>query len=162
MRQVDADKSANGLAIIDRVFDAFVRQAKVLLRDVHAQHSLQTDWRPPASAALRVVWQQGCNQCRLRRHCLDLGQKPITSGLLLFVGELGVRERGLLHDGSAGIGDGIVPARTPAGIGRRLNQRFYMDASLLQGIFQRCSDEESRSSISGLARGIAADPDEIR
>jgi hypothetical protein len=44
----------------------------------------------------------------------------------------------------------------------RINQRFYMDASLLQGIFQRCSDKESRSSISGLVRGIAAGPDEIR
>jgi hypothetical protein len=38
----------------------------------------------------------------------------------------------------------------------------YMDASLLQGIFQLCSDEESRSSISGLVRGNAAGPDEIR
>lgn len=40
--------------------------------------------------------------------------------------------------------------------------RFYMDASLLQGIFQLCSDEESRSSISGLVRDIVAGPDEIR
>jgi hypothetical protein len=39
---------------------------------------------------------------------------------------------------------------------------IYMDASLLQGIFQLCSDEESRSSISGLACSIAAGPDEIR
>jgi hypothetical protein len=38
----------------------------------------------------------------------------------------------------------------------------YMDASLLQGIFQLCSDEESRSSISGLVCNIAAGPDEIR
>jgi hypothetical protein len=124
VRQVDADKSANGLAIVDRVLDAFVRQAKALLRDVHAQHSLQTDWRPPASVALRVVRQQGGNQCRPWRHSLDLSQKPITSGQLLFVGELGVRERGLLHSGSAGIEDGIVPVRTPVGLGRRLNQRF--------------------------------------
>jgi len=48
VRQVEADKPANGLAIVDRVLDAFVRQAKALLRDVHAQHPLQTDWRLPA------------------------------------------------------------------------------------------------------------------
>jgi hypothetical protein len=39
------------LAIVDRVVDAFVRQAKALLRDVHSQHSLKTHWWPPASVA---------------------------------------------------------------------------------------------------------------
>jgi hypothetical protein len=37
----------------------------------------------------------------------------------------------------------------------------YMDASLLQGIFSKFR-RGSRSSISGLVRGIAAGPDEIR
>src|SRR5690606_21476886 len=88
--------------------------AEALLRDVHAQHSLQPHRRTAASVALRVVRQQRSDQCRPRRHSLDLGQEPITSGLLLLVGELGVGERGLLHSGSAGIEDVIVPARTPA------------------------------------------------
>lgn len=45
---------------------------------------------------------------------------------------------------------------------KRTDQRFYMDAPFLQGIFLRFSDEESCISISGLACGIAAGPDEIR
>lgn len=53
VRQVDADKAANGLAIVDRVLDAFVRQAEALLRDVHAQHPFQADWWPAAPIALR-------------------------------------------------------------------------------------------------------------
>ena len=55
MRQVDADKAANGLTIVDRILDAFVLQAEALLRDVHAQHPLQADRRPATSVALRVL-----------------------------------------------------------------------------------------------------------
>ena len=130
VRQVDADKAADGLAVVDRILDAFVRQAEALLRDVHAQHPLQAHRRPAASFALRVVRQQRSDQCRPWRHRLDLGQEPVAAGLLLLVGELGVGERGLLHGGSAEIEDVIVPARTAAGIGRRLNQCFLSFTSL--------------------------------
>jgi hypothetical protein len=36
--QIDADKAADGLAVVDGVFDAFVRQAEALLGEVHPEH----------------------------------------------------------------------------------------------------------------------------
>lgn len=41
--QVDADASTNGLAVVDRVFDTFIRQANALLGHVHAQRARQSD-----------------------------------------------------------------------------------------------------------------------
>lgn len=40
--EVDADETTNRLAVIDRVLNAFVREAKASLGHVHAQHSRQT------------------------------------------------------------------------------------------------------------------------
>ena len=37
--QINADKPSNCLAVVDRIFHAFSRQAKALLNDVHAQHA---------------------------------------------------------------------------------------------------------------------------
>ena len=37
--QIYADKPLNCLAVVDRIFHAFIRQAKALLNDVHAQHA---------------------------------------------------------------------------------------------------------------------------
>jgi hypothetical protein len=42
------------LAVVDRVFDTFVRQAKALLGHVHAQHARQSD-RWPAGALDRWI-----------------------------------------------------------------------------------------------------------
>lgn len=41
--QVDADESTNGLAVVGRVFDTFVRQNEALLGHVHAQRARQSD-----------------------------------------------------------------------------------------------------------------------
>jgi hypothetical protein len=43
MRQIDANKGADCLAVVDRIFDAFVRQAEALLGDIHAQHSFEAN-----------------------------------------------------------------------------------------------------------------------
>ena len=40
VRQVDADKAANGLDVLDRFFFPLVRQALEVLRDVFALHPL--------------------------------------------------------------------------------------------------------------------------
>jgi hypothetical protein len=41
--QIDADGSANGLAAVDRIFNAFVRQTEALLGHIRPQHSRQHD-----------------------------------------------------------------------------------------------------------------------
>jgi hypothetical protein len=53
-RIVDADEAADGLAVVQRVLNPFVRQPKAVLRDVHPEHALQPDERA-ASVALGVV-----------------------------------------------------------------------------------------------------------
>ena len=115
VRQVDADKAANGLAVVDRIFDALVRQAETLLRDVHAQHPLQTDRPTTAPFALGVVRQQRRHRRRPRRHGLDLGQKTIAPRQSLLACELGVRETRLLHQDVGKVGCVIVPVAPAAG-----------------------------------------------
>ena len=41
--QVNAGKPAQGLAVVDRVFESFVGQAIPLLEEIHPQHPLQPD-----------------------------------------------------------------------------------------------------------------------
>ena len=38
--QVDADKAADGLAVVKGIFDAFIRKPEAVLGDVHPQHAL--------------------------------------------------------------------------------------------------------------------------
>lgn len=38
--QINPDKAPNGLTVVNRIFDTFVRQTKALLHDVHGQHAL--------------------------------------------------------------------------------------------------------------------------
>lgn len=64
VRQIDADEAANGLAVVDRIFDTFVRQAKTLLGDVHAQHAFQANRRTTTATTFRVIRQDGRHQRR--------------------------------------------------------------------------------------------------
>ena len=81
--QINPDKVANRLAVIERVFDAFVRESEALLGNLHPEHSRQANRRPAAAAAARVERDQRLFEGRPRRHRFDLGQKPIPSRLLL-------------------------------------------------------------------------------
>ncbi len=47
-RQVNPDKAADGLAVVQGVLNAFVRESEALLRYVHAQHPAQPN-RGPAT-----------------------------------------------------------------------------------------------------------------
>jgi hypothetical protein len=124
VRQVNTDKAANGLAIVDRIFDALVRQAEALLCDVHAQHPLQTDRRTAASFSLGVVRQQRRHQRWPRRHGLDLSQKAIAPRQSLLACELGVGKTRLFHRDAGMMGCVIVPVVSAVGGAQRLNQRF--------------------------------------
>lgn len=78
VRQVEADKSPDRLAIVDCVFDALIRQAKALLGDIHPEHALNADWRMAATFALRGEWGDFAHQHRPRRHRVDLAQKAVA------------------------------------------------------------------------------------
>ena len=74
-------------AYVQRVLNPFVGQPKAVLRDGHPEHALQPDGRA-ASVALGVVRLDHRHQLRPGGCRLDLGQKALTSGLLLLGDEL--------------------------------------------------------------------------
>jgi hypothetical protein len=43
--QIDTDESADGLAVVDGTFDAFIGQAEALLSELHPQHPFHPDRR---------------------------------------------------------------------------------------------------------------------
>jgi hypothetical protein len=52
--QVDAQKIAHRLDVIDRILDSFIRQAEALLGDVHVQHAPQANRRTPPTGSGRA------------------------------------------------------------------------------------------------------------
>jgi len=77
--QVNSDKTANRLAIIDRTLHAFVGQSKALLGKVHVQHAPHPNRWPTATIASRMERLDFGHRRRPRRHRIDLAQKPIVS-----------------------------------------------------------------------------------
>jgi len=76
-RQIDAGEGAQRDAVIQRVFQPFVRQPVPLLQEVDPQHPLQANRRTPARA-LRVM-RLDCRQQALPRHdLLHLGQEALA------------------------------------------------------------------------------------
>src|SRR5664279_3878944 len=71
----DSQAILDGLAIIERVFDPFVRESEALLRNVHPQHPRQTNRRPPPTTAARVKRGDGSFQFHPRRDRVNLGQE---------------------------------------------------------------------------------------
>ena len=95
--QVNSDEGADGLAVIDRIFNAFVRQAKALLGHVHAQHARQSDRRAASAFDLRIERLNNLVQFAPRRHAVDLGQEAVAPRQLLLGGVFEVG-KALLHD----------------------------------------------------------------
>jgi len=95
--QIDADESANGLAVVDRIFDAFVRQTKALLGHIHPQHSCQPDrW----AASAFDIWIERLDQfvqLAPRRYVINLSEKTVAPRELFLGGVFEVGEA-LLHD----------------------------------------------------------------
>lgn len=90
--QVDADESADRLAVVHRVFDAFIGETEALLRDVHAKHPLQTDRRAATAFALRIERLDRRRQRRPRHNRFDLGKKAVAPRLALLGSVLELRE----------------------------------------------------------------------
>ena len=76
--EVDTDEATNGLAVVERVLDAFVRQAKALLGNVHVQHVRQSDRR---TAGTFDFWIERCDQfmqLRPERDAVDLRGEAVA------------------------------------------------------------------------------------
>ncbi len=95
--EVDTDKSANRLAVVDGVFNAFIGQTEALLGHVHAQHSGQANWRTTWAGNLRVVRLDQLVQLAPRRGHIDLGEEAVAARQLLLGCVLKVG-KALLHD----------------------------------------------------------------
>jgi hypothetical protein len=96
-RQVDPSKAAQGLAIVERVFQCLVGQPVPLLQKVEPQHPFQPD-RRPAALAFWVKRPQPLHQPRPGNHLLHLGQKFVPPRLLFLAGVLRLRKTPLpLH-----------------------------------------------------------------
>ena len=75
--QVEAHKLADGLAVVERIFDTFVGQSQALLHDVHAQHPFQANRRTSAPFALRIERRQCRKQIGPRRDPIQLRQEAL-------------------------------------------------------------------------------------
>ncbi len=114
--QIDANEAPDRLAVVDGILDAFVRQPEAVLRDVHAQHALQSDRRATAATALRIVALDRRDQLAPRRHRFDLGQEAVASRLPLLAPVL-VLGKARLHRRSSRSRTfrTIVPVHAPLG-----------------------------------------------
>ena len=81
--KIDIDKMTNGLAVVDGILDALIRQPKALLGHMHPQHPTQTNGRATPASALRVKRDKRLCQYRPRRDRFYLGKKPVAPCLLL-------------------------------------------------------------------------------
>ncbi len=95
--QIDADKSTNGLAVVDRIFDAFVRQTKALLGYVHPQHTCQTDRWTTRAFDLRIERFDQFVQLAPGRNTANLFEKTVAPREL-FLGSVFEVGEALLHD----------------------------------------------------------------
>lgn len=100
--QVDADENTNGLAVVDRVFDTFIRQTKALVGNVHAQHARQSDRWPTGPFDFRIERLDYLMQFAPRRYAVDLSKETITPRQRLLSGVFEVGEA-LLHDESRAV-----------------------------------------------------------
>lgn len=91
-RQVDADKTANCLAVVDGIFSTLIREPEALLGVVHPEHAFYANRRQAASLAFGVVRLYLGYQGRPRRHRIDLAEKSVATRHLLLGRVLKVRK----------------------------------------------------------------------
>lgn len=94
--QINAGKTWQRLAVVERVFERFVGQPIPLLEEIDAQHPLQTEGRTTALARGIMRLEDG-QELAPQGDGLHAGEALFPAGRLLFMGELGVGKRGLVN-----------------------------------------------------------------
>ncbi len=83
--EINADETADGLAVVAGVFDAFVGVAEALLGNVHAQPGQSFGWATGATVA-GIEGRDGLFECRPRGDGFEFGEETITPGRFLLGG----------------------------------------------------------------------------
>lgn len=96
-RQVDPDKAPDGLAVVQGILDAFIRESKALLRYVHAQHPGKPNGRATTTPRTRVEGGDRALQFCPRGHRFHFRQKSVSPCLLLLRGVFQFRKTRLLR-----------------------------------------------------------------
>jgi hypothetical protein len=76
--EVNADETADGLAVLDGVFDAFVGEAEALLRHIHPQHPGKSNRRTTWTTATWVERGDGMFQCSPGCDGVEFSEEAIT------------------------------------------------------------------------------------
>src|SRR5207249_1332766 len=93
--QLDACKSAQSLAVIERVLQSLVGERIPLLEKVKAQHPLDADRRPP-SLSPGIMRLDHPAKPGPRNHLFHLAQKALPASHLLFSSILTLRKTHLV------------------------------------------------------------------
>lgn len=80
--QVDAGKAAQGMAVVEGVFERFLGQAIPLLEKIDPRHPLHADGRT-AARTLGVMWLNHGQQLAPRQDFLHAGEELLAPGDLL-------------------------------------------------------------------------------
>lgn len=109
-RQVDAHEVAQGLAVVQRVFQRLVGQAVPLLQAVHAQHAGHAH-RLAANASTRGVQRLGHGDQACPRHdAFHVSQKLLAPRALLLHRVLGAGKAASAHVVPAAVLDAFTHA----------------------------------------------------
>lgn len=95
--QIDADESANGLAVVDCISNAFVRQTEALLGHIHTQHSCQPNRWTASAFNLWIERLDQLVQLAPRCHVICLSWKTVAPREL-FLGGVFEVGKALLYD----------------------------------------------------------------
>ena len=60
--QINADKTADRLTVVQRIFRCLIRQSEALLRNIHAQYPFQSNRWAARASAVWVVWGDDLRQ----------------------------------------------------------------------------------------------------
>jgi hypothetical protein len=100
-REVDADKSPDGLTVVKGVLSPFVGETEALLGNLHSQHAFQPHRRTASAFAFGVKRFNLGHQRRPRRDAVYLAEEAITPRDLLLGGVLQIRKTRLHRQNSA-------------------------------------------------------------
>ena len=134
-RQIHTDKRPHGLAIVDCIFDRFVKQADPLLDEVHAQHPRQPDWWSIAHAC-RADMSNNRLKFSLGHDCSISARNLSRREMRFFAANSALEKLICFRTIAVSFKLNVIGILTPK-IGR-LNQRFLKGLEKIRGLMACC------------------------